>query len=406
MKRGLLSFFLCACCLLSILGQEGYPAIDNDYVPTHHTIRKDYAVGQIDLSSGISSTGAKTYTVPIATYPGIRNLNPGLALTYNSQQGNGLIGVGWSLAGLSNIYRTSHTIHYDGDVEQIGMNRSDAFMLDGLRLLRVDSVTFLTEQGYIRAKTHYTGDVLQYFDVCYPDGKTAVFGYKDNTENQLYYPLTELSDLWGNTITYQYNFNYEHNHYQVQKINYNGASVEFGYERRPDPVAFYLGGKEIIENTRLQTITCKFGTKELGKYTLSYQNAEHLAGKPSLLQNITYEAGGKKINPLIFYYGKNKSQLTYTTEEINCPDIWHGGEEAHSAQFVVGRMMGNGYSDILASVSGKTPYIQDNTKDFECFYNPFNLSDYIYTYTLLGSGNGEAKKSFPIMANFFCLIID
>lgn len=186
MKRGLLSFFLCACCLLSILGQEGYPAIDNDYVPTHHTIRKDYAVGQIDLSSGISSTGAKTYTVPIATYPGIRNLNPGLALTYNSQQGNGLIGVGWSLAGLSNIYRTSHTIHYDGDVEQIGMNRSDAFMLDGLRLLRVDSVTFLTEQGYIRAKTHYTGDVLQYFDVCYPDGKTAVFGYKDNTENQLY----------------------------------------------------------------------------------------------------------------------------------------------------------------------------------------------------------------------------
>lgn len=38
MKRGLLSFFLCACCLLSILGQEGYPAIDNDYVPTHHTI--------------------------------------------------------------------------------------------------------------------------------------------------------------------------------------------------------------------------------------------------------------------------------------------------------------------------------------------------------------------------------
>ena len=135
MKRFPLLFFLCACCLLSALGQEGYPAIDNDYVPTHHTIRKDYAVGQIDLSSGISSTGAKTYTVPIATYPGIRTLHPGLALTYNSQQGNGLIGVGWSLAGLSNIYRTSHTVHYDGDVEQIGMNRSDAFMLDGLRLL-------------------------------------------------------------------------------------------------------------------------------------------------------------------------------------------------------------------------------------------------------------------------------
>ena len=117
MKRFLLSFFLCAYCLLSTLGQEGYPAIDNDYVPTHHTIRKDYAVGQIDLSSEISSTGAKTYTIPIATYPGIRNLNPGLALTYNSQQGNayrsGLV-VGRTFQHLPNV--TYH--HYEGDVEQ------------------------------------------------------------------------------------------------------------------------------------------------------------------------------------------------------------------------------------------------------------------------------------------------
>ena len=49
MKRFLLSFFLCACCLLSILGQEGYPAIDNDYVPITYKIDTRNEVGQIPL---------------------------------------------------------------------------------------------------------------------------------------------------------------------------------------------------------------------------------------------------------------------------------------------------------------------------------------------------------------------
>ena len=59
MKRFLLSFFLCACCLLSILGQEGYPAIDNDYVPITYKIDTRNEVGQIDITSGVSPTGAR-----------------------------------------------------------------------------------------------------------------------------------------------------------------------------------------------------------------------------------------------------------------------------------------------------------------------------------------------------------
>ena len=58
MKRFLLSFFLCACCLLSALGQEGYPAIDNDYVPITYKIDTRNEVGQIDITSGVSPTGA------------------------------------------------------------------------------------------------------------------------------------------------------------------------------------------------------------------------------------------------------------------------------------------------------------------------------------------------------------
>lgn len=110
-------------------------------------------------------------------------------------------------------------------------------MLDGMRLVKVDSVTYLSERGYIRVKANYAGNSLQYFDVAFPNGRTAIFGYKTNTNNNLYYPLTELSDLWGNTITYHYTS--QRDHYRINKITYNGASIEFSFVgSRTDPVSF------------------------------------------------------------------------------------------------------------------------------------------------------------------------
>ena len=172
-------------------------------------------MGQIDITSGVSPTGARTYTVPISAYKGIRGFNPELSFVYNSQQGNGLLGMGWSLSGLSVICRTVQTPYYDGKIAPIAFNREDVFMLDGMRLVKVDSVTYLSERGYIRVKANYAGNSLQYFDVAFPNGRTAIFGYKTNTNNNLYYPLTELSDLWGNTITYHYIS--QGNHYRINK---------------------------------------------------------------------------------------------------------------------------------------------------------------------------------------------
>ena len=66
MKRGLILIWAICCTLVHLWGQEERPAIGNDHVPTSHPIRKTYAVGQIDISSGVSPAGARTYSVPIA----------------------------------------------------------------------------------------------------------------------------------------------------------------------------------------------------------------------------------------------------------------------------------------------------------------------------------------------------
>ena len=60
---------------------------------------------------------------------------PTLSLNYNSQSGNGPLGVGWSLGGLSAITRCPATYAQDGFKGGINYDGNDRFCLDGQRLV-------------------------------------------------------------------------------------------------------------------------------------------------------------------------------------------------------------------------------------------------------------------------------
>src|SRR5262249_2256051 len=81
-------------------------------------------------AASVTASGAYVTSMPVDV-PEYHALQPNLGFEYNSQAGNGLLGMGWQLRGLSEIRATSAT----GGVAT-GSMATDKFWLDGNELVR------------------------------------------------------------------------------------------------------------------------------------------------------------------------------------------------------------------------------------------------------------------------------
>lgn len=102
------------------------------------------AVGTVSGVFRVDESGQASYQIPIAVTPGVAGLAPGLALTYNSQSGDGPAGYGWSISGGSQISRCRRTSEHGdslGADNYVGLavrfDAGDVFCLDGQRLLLI-----------------------------------------------------------------------------------------------------------------------------------------------------------------------------------------------------------------------------------------------------------------------------
>jgi hypothetical protein len=87
--------------------------------------------GRTEGSFGVSPAGAATYSIPIWTPPGPNGVTPSLSLSYSSQGGNGLAGVGWNLNAALAIERCTRTKHQDGNAGGIELSANDRFCIGG-----------------------------------------------------------------------------------------------------------------------------------------------------------------------------------------------------------------------------------------------------------------------------------
>ncbi len=95
-------------------------------------------VGAIPAEFQVDAMGGADYTIPIVVPAGTAGMQPGLSLNYDSHGGDGLLGMGWSLGGLSTITRCPATLAQDGFAGGVNFDVSDRFCLEGQRLIAIN----------------------------------------------------------------------------------------------------------------------------------------------------------------------------------------------------------------------------------------------------------------------------
>lgn len=361
------------------------PTLPVDTMPIHNgahsmVYQPDYGstsskeVGSPDVSFDVSPTGAATASISIDVPKGIRGLQPNVAITYNSQSGNGIVGWGCNLSCVSAITRVPKDLHYDDISKGITWGNDDAYSLDGNRLLlesgsagTIGAVYSLEGDPFTKVTVVQgimSGDIG--FSVVTPEGTTMEYkmtqGFYDNGNYvTVTWYLSDVIDVDGNTMHYYYTNDY----YALypSSISYGGNTVSFTYEDRNDIRPFRLKNVAGSVRKRLKTITTGTANETYRTYDLTYNTTSDQSGmKYSRLVSVTEKNGsGESLNPVTL----NWNYLPGTTQAVSMPtvNLKHTNhlEVFTDSTFTAADVNGDGISDIIQIVPANIASQGSNT---------------------------------------------
>jgi len=367
-------------------------------------------VGFTDGHLSVSLTGAATYAIPIAVPLGINGVVPQISLSYNSQSGNGSVGYGWNVSGVSVITRISATKFHDGTIDAVDFDNLDRFSLDGQRLVlktgingiygsegakyetEIFSNLRITSYGVHHKGTNYGPS---YFKVEYPDGSFAIYGETLNSRSINDWAITYWQNPQGIRISYVYYTSFGNNLY-IKSIKYGSLLTEdpineilFVYKTRQRSERAYIGGEQFSRNTILSQIKVKGNALGYRNY---YLNHDVNSLGYERLKSITEKSGDDSVslNPTVFTYNT-------TTEKVELTPITNltgfmssiNGVSADNSNKIVGDFDGDGKMDfILYPTTGA-----DAKKKYWLFTKlegGYNFLD------ILEHGNLNFEEIFPV----------
>jgi RHS repeat-associated protein len=286
--------------------------------------------------SASTSSGSANYDIPISVPPGTNGVAPALTVSYSSMAGNGQMGMGWGVSGMSMISRKGNSPHYDvnaGDkalTTHVDFSSNDKFQLDGQRLIaktgsggfvgntfgtEVEDFTTITAKGDPVYPAYIT-----WFEVKTKDGVVMEYGNglstrkmaaNPNNNHVLFWYLSRVRYPDGNYIEYKYlNDNDE---FRLDEINYTGNTitgqlpynkVKFSYVLRADVNRTFFAGTTLAS----RYLVDKISTSTEGVFTKQYAftYAKSTRADQSLLIEVTEKGSdGVALNSTIFKYFNN-----------------------------------------------------------------------------------------------------
>ena len=255
-------------------------------------------VGAIGGTVDLTALGGASYTIPVKVPEGIGGIQPNLSIVYNSQSGNGLLGWGWNLGGLSAITRVGQTNYHDGKVVGVSLDYHDRFALDGQRLIVLDGASYGSNEAEYKTEVDGLSKIVSYketgfdgpasFKVWTSDGLVMEYGRADNarivhnngsgSKTVVMWLLNRVEDRNGNYMTYHYHNNGESAtlykiYYTIREDVLGCYSVELIYSSRSDVESVFIGDHVMRQKDLLTSIQIKWWEKELWRYDFGYDAA-------------------------------------------------------------------------------------------------------------------------------------
>ncbi|WP_078119551.1 RHS repeat-associated core domain-containing protein [Thiosocius teredinicola] len=361
-KSGASALLVAAFCL---------PLQTNAAAPTE---LQSYVVGSLAGRFSVEQ-GAANYSVPIAVPPGVAGVQPELAFSYSSSGGNGTLGVGWSLSGLSAITRCGRTLVQDGQLGTVEWKRSDRYCLDGQRLVLVsgtygeDGSEYRTEtDGFTRIRAHgQAGEGPASFSVQTKAGLTVEYGNTADSSAKAQgrsevqaWSQNKITDAVGNSMAMIYVEDPQTGQQMIDRIEYAANIVQFIYEPASRVQMYHLSGTAKGLSNRLSKVEVRAEGSLISDYRLAYEEVG--ASILQLLTSITQcLADGPCLSPTIFLWdGENSNtivnrQIWHSDTAPNFNGDWHQA-------FV--DMTGDGLPDFVQHYqgsSGSRVWVYENT---------------------------------------------
>ncbi|HEX9706103.1 MAG TPA: RHS repeat-associated core domain-containing protein [Steroidobacteraceae bacterium] len=279
-------------------------------------------VGRSPGFGSVSQEGEAEYTIPIVLPAGTNGMTPALSFEYRHHAQGGLLGIGWSLGGLSQISRCARTIAQDGVAAPPGMTTADRFCLDGQRLVISNHVVYETPGAEYRTEIESFARIRSfpgatngpnYFVVEAADGRIYEYGATPDsridgqtgttTAGARTWALNRIRDRAGNVIDYRYVEDRLGGGFRIASILYNSNpsagvaashQVAFNYENRPsnEVDTGYVAGTPVRQVLRLYRVDVLYKGAILRRHELNYEPALSAGGRSRLISVRECGAGG------------------------------------------------------------------------------------------------------------------
>jgi len=274
-------------------------------------------VGKIDAEFAVSDRGGASWRVPVVAPPGTAGMQPELSLVYDSQAGNGPLGVGFALGGLSAITRCPSDLARDGEIRAVAFDADDRLCLDGQRLVLVSGSYGVAGSEYRTERESFARVVAvgagpERFEVSGRDGLLRSYGSTADSRIEAQgrsavrvWALARTEDRSGNAIRFGYTEDASSGEFALDRVDYTEnlraglaayASLRFVWEARPDSETGFVAGSRISTTRRLARLETFVDDERVREYRLAYETSPG-SGRSRIASIAVCGLGGECLPP-------------------------------------------------------------------------------------------------------------